>query len=338
MQAVVWQGPRRMQIESVPIPTPEEREVLVRVHAVGICGSEISGYLGQNSLRRPPLIMGHEFSGSVVAAPDVTGFAVGDRVTVNPMIPCGACVLCRNGRENLCLNRSLIGAHRPGAFAEYVAVPAKACYALPDTIDDIRGTLVEPTACALRAVELAGVAPASAMLIQGAGPIGLLSLVVALRAGASTVIVSDINPTRLGLACAWGATHGINPAERPLHDTVLALTDGMGVDAAIDAVGLPMTRKDAICAVRPGGRVVFIGLHEDETTVPANHIVRSEITVQGSFCYTQANFTGALRLLAHEFGPLDRSWIAMRPLGDADASFAQLIDNPSAATKIVLQP
>jgi threonine dehydrogenase-like Zn-dependent dehydrogenase len=189
MRAAIWFGPREMRVEDVPPPEIQPDEVLLRVQTAGICGSELSGYLGQNSLRRPPLIMGHEFVGTVAAlGAQVADRAIGERVTVNPMVPDGTCVMCHSGAEHLCLNRSLIGAHRPGAFAEYVAVPARVCYTLPDTLDDITGTLVEPLACALRAVAHAEVTLGSRVLILGAGPIGLLALVAALRAGASRSI------------------------------------------------------------------------------------------------------------------------------------------------------
>lgn len=338
MRAAIWQGPRMMAVEEIPRPDVAADELLLRVGFVGICGSELSGYLGHNSLRRPPLIMGHEFSGTIVAVgPSVADFQVGERVTVNPMVPDGTCVMCRNGHENLCLNRSLIGAHRPGAFAEYVAVPAKAAYRLPDTLDDLTGTLVEPLACAVRAVSLAGVTVGSQVVIMGAGPIGLLALAVARRAGASAIAIVDVNPARLALAREWGATHAIDPAQDDLAAIIGAATGGIGCDCAIDAVGLPVTRRQAVAAVRPDGRAIFLGLHEDETSLPINTIVRSEIGIQGSFCYSQTNFTAALRLLAEGFLPAAESWLTLRTLDEANASFAQLIDAPADITKIVLR-
>ena len=338
MRAAIWQGPRAMTVEEIPRPEAAADEILLRIGFAGICGSELSGYLGQNSLRRPPLIMGHEFTGTIAAVgASVTDFGVGERVTVNPMVPDGTCVMCRNGHENLCLNRSLIGAHRPGAFAEYVAVPAKAAYRLPDTLDDLTGTLVEPLACAVRAVSLAGVTVGSRVVIMGAGPIGLMALAVARRAGASMLAIVDVNPARLAVARGWGATHAINPAADDLAAIVGAATGGLGCDCAIDAVGLPVTRRQAVAAVRPDGRAIFLGLHEDETSLPINTIVRSEISIQGSFCYSQRNFTAAIDLLADGFLPDPESWLTIRGLDETDASFAQLIDAPADITKIVLR-
>ncbi len=338
MKAAVWHGPRMMRIEEVPYPRIAPDEVLLRVTAEGICGSELSGYLGQNSLRRPPLIMGHEFAGTVVeVGARATGRTVGERLTVNPMVPDNSCAMCRSGAEHLCLHRSLIGAHRPGAFAEYVAVPAKACYPLPDSLDDIAGTLVEPLACAVRAVEHAGATAGSSVAILGAGPIGLLALVAARLAGAAVVAIADVNPARLALARAWGATHTVDPRAQHLEAVMRDATNGLGCDSAIDAVGLPVTRNQAIAAVRPGGRVIFLGLHEDEVSLPGNTIVRSEITVQGSFCYSRANFLGAMQLLQEGRIPSAESWVTLRPLEEAGASFDQLIDAPADTAKVILQ-
>jgi L-iditol 2-dehydrogenase len=339
MRAAVWHGTRDIRLEDVPCPAESPDEVLLRVQAAGICGSELSGYLGQSSLRQPPLIMGHEFCGAIAQTGDrVTELAAGDRVTVNPLIADGSCVMCRHGQEHLCLHRSIIGAHRAGAFAEYVAVPARACHRLPAEIDDLTGTLVEPLACALRAVEHAGVTSGSRVLILGAGPIGLLALAAACRAGASVVVSADVNPARLDVARAWGATHAVNPGHQDPIAIVRGVTDQLGCDCAIDAVGLPVTRRQATEAVRPGGRAVFLGLHQDETAVAANWIVRAEITVQGSYCYSQANFTTALRLLRDGFLPAAATWLTIRPLAEANASFAQLIDAPGEITKVVLRP
>jgi threonine dehydrogenase-like Zn-dependent dehydrogenase len=328
-----------MQMADAPKPEPAPGEVLLKVDAVGICGSELSGYLGQNSLRKPPLIMGHEFSATVAdVASDVSGYTAGERVTVNPMIPCNACVMCRNGYENLCLNRSLIGAHRPGSFAEYVAVPAKTLYRLPDQVDAVAGTLVEPLACGLRAIELSQIGPGSSILIQGAGPIGLLVLLAAKRAGASVIAISDLVEERLAVANAWGATHPINPAKTNVVSLGKELTEGLGFDAVVDAVGLPITRQTAVLAARPGGHVVFTGLHEDETSLPCNTIVRSETNIHGAFCYTQHNFASAVRLISDGIVPANADWLTLRPLDEADASFAQLIDQPSTVTKVILTP
>jgi L-iditol 2-dehydrogenase len=338
MDALVWLGPRKMELRREPAPTPEPGEVIVAVEAVGICGSELSGYLGQNSLRRPPLIMGHEAAGRIAFDSDATlsdgsPARAGVRVTFNPLLTCGVCDRCRAGKSNLCRNRQLLSAHRPGAFATYVAVPAHLCIPLPDHVSLTLGSLTEPLACSVRAVAHTG-AP-ERLAILGAGPIGLLCLVAARAAGIEDILVSDISDRRLTVARAWGATATINARHNVLN-AVQAFAPG-GVDAVIDAVGLTVTRDQAVRAVTPGGRVVFIGLHEEESMLPANYIVRQEITVTGSFTYSDADFARALALLAEGRVSLDGDWLEERPLAAGPAAFEELLAGATRAAKIVLR-
>jgi threonine dehydrogenase-like Zn-dependent dehydrogenase len=190
MQALVWLGPRNMVQREEPMPQLEPGEVLISIGAAGICGSELSGFLGHNSLRVPPLIMGHECAGHVVRVTEgtfATGEAatIGARVTFNPLVVCGTCDRCLAGRSNLCRRRQLVGAHRPGGFAQYVTVPARQCYPLPErpsaSLSLVAGSLAEPLACSIRAVAHSGIKPQERLLILGAGPIGLFAVAAALR-------------------------------------------------------------------------------------------------------------------------------------------------------------
>lgn len=351
MQAAVWYGAREQRIETVPQPLPQADELLLRVDAVGICGSDLSGYLGHLSVRdgRAPLIPGHECTGTVVAlgaaAAEVASaggllppLALGQRVAVNPLLSDGSCPLCLRGLEQLCLQRTLIGAHRNGAFAEYVAVPARACYPLPDHLDAITGALAEPLACAVRAVQLAAVTAESSLLILGAGPIGLLTLAVAKQLGVRLVAISDVQPARLALAATWGADLTLNPLHESLPDTIRAATDGLGCDAAIDAVGVQATRAAGIAAVRPGGRVILVGLHEEAASVPANQIVRAEISLQGSYSYRPTTFAHAIELLAAGLLPPVADWVQLDTLANLTTRIASLIDHPGDSVKVIVQP
>lgn len=335
MRALVWHGPRSMTLEQVPEPRPAAGEVLLRTLSVGICGSELSGYLGESSLRHPPLVMGHEFCAVVEAAPPAGRFTPGDRVVVNPLLTCGACVPCRRGEENLCVQRSLVGAARPGAFADLLAVPESACHAAPAGVADDLVAMVEPLACAVRTVEQARVGVADAVVVVGAGAIGLFAVAVARRAGAGLLAVADPNAQRLETARAWGATHLLD-ARGDVPADVRRLTGGLGADVAIDAVGLAATRRTALRGARPGGRVVFIGLHEAESTLPVNEIVRSETEVVGSFCYRSHTFDRALALLREGLLP-EGAWQEVRPLEAGPASFDELLGGGVAASKIVLR-
>lgn len=340
MRALVWLGPREMAEQAVPRPQLAPDDVLIAVGAVGICGSELGGFLGHNSLRRPPLIMGHEAAGQIVeiaggTLADGTVPAVGDRVTFNPLVTCGVCDRCRAGRENLCRERQLLGAHRPGAFAEYIAVPARQCYRLPDAISLVAGSLAEPLACGVRAVEQAGVRPESSLLILGAGPIGLCCVAVARSLGVENIIVGDMSPARLAIARDWGARTTINVREENALAAIERLSPG-GVEIVIDAVGATGVRNQALAALVPGGRVVFIGLHDEESVLPANVMVRQELEIVGTFAYTPADFTRAVELLVQGTLKPGSEWLEERPLAAGPAAFADLVDSRTEIAKIVL--
>jgi len=329
-----------MAWREVPRSDPAAGEVRVKVQAVGICGSELSGYLGHNSLRTPPLVMGHEFSGVVeeVGAPAAAGPAVGARVVVNPLIGCGECGDCRGGHENLCLQRALIGAHRAGAFADSVVVPAAACLPLPAAVDFLTGSLAEPLACAVRAVSLAAGGDASrrSLRIIGAGPIGLLCSLVAQNSGFDEVSVHDPNERRVALAVAWGS------AGSSLDGDSAGSSQGVA-DAAIDAVGLEVTRQAALSAVRRGGTAVFVGLHAPQAAFDGNDLVRDEKVVRGCFAYTRHDFARAVALLEEGLVPPVEEWVTVRDLADGRACFEELTGPDPARTrpanvKIVLRP
>jgi threonine dehydrogenase-like Zn-dependent dehydrogenase len=337
MKALVWTEPKTMIISEIEKPVPGVGEVLIRVSSTGICGSELSGYLGENSLRKPPLIMGHEFCGRIEGLGEaVDSSLTGRQVVVNPLIPCRKCHMCRNGYENRCLHFSLIGAHRPGAFAEWVTVPDYACYVVEDTFGVIEGTLVEPLACSMRAVRLGKVSTMDKVVIFGAGIIGLTSLRMAKFAGASQVIVVDTNPKRLDIALQWGATKVVYADQENVVKRCLDMSNGFGIDVVIDAVGLPITRLQSIEIVRRGGTIVFCGLHSNETIIPGNVIVRSEINIVGSFAYTYKDFQNSLEyMIENTLVPITNNWLDERPLEQGNRSFQELISG-SRFAKIVL--
>ncbi|MFC5401375.1 galactitol-1-phosphate 5-dehydrogenase [Cohnella soli] len=329
MQALVYEGPRSMNIREVPVPSIKPDEVLIRVERVGICGSELSGYLGHNSLRKPPLIMGHEFSGVIAQAGDqVEGVSAGDRVTANPLITCGTCRYCRNGQSQLCGSRNLLGAHKPGAFAQFVAVPARNVYQLDDTVTFEEGALAEPFACAVHVCRLLELEPTDRLLIYGAGPIGLFALQAAQVYGVRDAVIVDLNEARLEIA-------------RELGGIAVTSLEGMdvtgGFDAAIDAVGAGITRQQSVAGVRAGGRVVFTGLHEADSNLPINDMIRSEVTVKGAFAYSQDDFETALRWIAQGRTHL-LPWTETARLSEGGACFEKLITGPGKIAKFFLSP
>lgn len=341
MKALVWEAARTMNMREQAEPEPAADEILVKVAHVGICGSELSGYLGHNALRVPPLIMGHEFAGEIIALgslaptfrPDLN---VGALVTVNPLWYCGDCSSCAAGLNQLCADRSLLGAHRPGAFAEYVCAPAKLALALPDGMDTRIGALTEPVGCGVRIAELAGDVADEDCLVIGAGPIGLLAMQMLLYKGAARVFVAEIDSARLAMADQLGGT-AIQPRENDTVEVVNSATGGAGVAVSVDAVGTALTREQCVATTRASGKLILSGLHEESSAMPVADIIRREIVARGSFAYAPADFARALDLLAQGAIRLD-PWIHEAPLAEGGDWFERLLDAPGDVSKVLLAP
>jgi threonine dehydrogenase-like Zn-dependent dehydrogenase len=339
MQNLVWTGPKTMEMQTAEVPNASDGEVLVKVEAVGICGSEIEGYLGHNSLRVPPLVMGHEFSGVISElGSGVESLTKGQKVVINPLISCGVCSSCRKGQVQLCSKRAIVGIHRPGAFAEYVAVPASAVHVVPDELDLFRASLTEPLACALRAARRAMEQhPFANVVVFGAGTIGLLSFLVAQILGASRIIVIDSNEARLETPKRLGAYATITPGQPDYIAKVKQWGGQSGIDVVIDAAGFQQTREAAVQMVNPGGTIMNIGLGVDQTQLPINVCIRNEISLLHSFSYHAQDFYDALELL--KSGKInEHDWSEIRPLGAGNQAFLDLVQGRVAKAKIFLSP
>ncbi|NMP21368.1 alcohol dehydrogenase catalytic domain-containing protein [Sulfobacillus sp. DSM 109850] len=305
----------------------------MRTETVGICGSEVSAYLGHNELRVPPLVMGHEFSGRIEEDIPHRKLRAGDLVTVNPLVTCGICDDCRSGQRQYCSQRRLIGVDYPGAFASRLAVPPSQCYRVSDPV---LGSLVEPLACAIRAGNQARITPNDAVLVIGAGIVGLLSAWVAHRRGARRVILADTNASRLRHGPSFGVDTVVDAANSDVGGAVHKL-EPRGVDRVIDAVGFSATRNAAIKALRRGGRAVFLGLHENDSVLPGNGIVRDEFEIVGSFCYSDIEFQEAVEWMNGGALKPSAAWLDVRPASQGDAAFREQADGPAPFPKIVLQ-
>jgi threonine dehydrogenase-like Zn-dependent dehydrogenase len=317
-----------MSVGELPEPAaPAAGQVLVRPEAVGICGSEVEGYLGHMGNRHPPLVMGHEFAGSVVRAGRDAEALEGARVAVNPLSGCGDCRLCRAGQGNLCADRRLIGVHSDGAFADLVLAPAASVRPLPDGVSSRTGALAEPLANGVHAVRLGldGGAVERAVVV-GAGTIGLVTLQAAVRLGIGQVSVVEPQDERRARAAGSGADE-VHASEEEAIEAGGAHGDGLGADLVIDAVGAEATRRMAVRLVRPGGSVVCIGLAADDTTLGFHDVVRGQLRIQGSYAYTMDDYEQAL-------GWLVAGDVALGELPgvlDLDAgpeAFARLADGP----------
>ncbi|MCD9023793.1 alcohol dehydrogenase catalytic domain-containing protein [Cohnella sp. NL03-T5] len=332
MRALVYEGPWTMNIRNVPVPEPGENEVLIHVERAGICGSELGGFLGHNSLRKPPLIMGHEFAGTIAKTGNgAVKYRKGDRVTVNPLETCGECVDCLGGNEQLCSRRKLLGAHAPGAFAEYVVVAENNIYLLPDSVTMDQAAFTEPLACAVHLCRMLNLNPDDRLLIMGAGPIGLFALAAARTLGLRDIVVADLNVERLRIVAELG---GI-PAQGA--EEIAKLKPNDGFHAAVDAVGLQATRLGCVESVRRGGRIGLTGLHEADSNLPINTIIREELKLLGAFAYAPNDFETALQWIAE--GNINLlPWTEHRPLEQGQACFETLISGPGAIAKIMLRP
>ena len=342
MKALLLSQYRHLEIAEMPVPAPARDELLVRVAACGICGSDVHGYDGSSGRRIPPLVMGHEAAGTVAeTGAGVSGFAKGDRVTFDSTVYCGECNNCRRGDMNLCDRRQVLGVscgdyRRNGAFAEFVVVPARIAHHLPDNLSFQEAALLEAVAVALHAASLAPIQSGSTALVVGAGTIGLLVQQALAVAGCSPVLVSDVDATRLKLSASLGATT-ILGSGTDLVNEVLRLTNGTGVDIAVEAVGLNQTVATAINATRKGGNVVLVGNISPEVTLPLQTVVTRQIRLQGS-CASAGEYPRAIELMSSGKINVKPLISAVAPLADGPQWFERLYSREPNLMKVVLQP
>ncbi len=344
MKALLLSEPSKLDItDDMPRPVPGPSEVLIRIVACGICGSDVHGYDGSSGRRIPPLVMGHEASGTVAEVGEgVHQFAVGDRVTFDSTVYCGECEYCRIGEVNLCDNRQVVGVscgdyRRHGAFAEYVVVPERIVYRLPNQLGFAEAAMLEAVSVALHAVREAGLRGGEIALVIGSGMIGLLTLQAARAAGCSRVYIADIDPSRLALAREMGADDAIHASCAELVAQVQRLTGGKGVDVVFEAVGRNQTVAGAIDSVRKGGTVVLIGNITPEVTLPLQKVVSRQIRLQGTAA-SSGEYPEAIELMrtgAIRVGPLIT---AVAPLEDGPRWFERLHRGEPNLMKVVLTP
>jgi L-iditol 2-dehydrogenase len=342
MKALVLSKYRSLEIAEVPTPGVGAGEVLIRVGACGICGSDVHGYDGSSGRRIPPIVMGHEAAGRIAAVgAGVTGLAEGDRVTFDSTIYCGACEYCRRGEVNLCDNRQVLGVScgdysRAGAFAEFVVVPARVVYKLPESISFAEAAMLEAVAVAIHAVSLAEISAESTALVVGAGTIGVLILQALRAAGCGRVFVSDVDATRLKMAKELGAEDVLS-ANDDTAAQILQRTRGVGVDVAMEAVGRNETVNAAIASVRKGGTVVLVGNISPDATLPLQRVVTRQIRLQGS-CASAGEYPEAIALMANGAIRVKPLITAIAPLADGPQWFERLYAREPNLLKVVLTP
>lgn len=343
MKALVLTEYKQFSYEETPAPQPGPDEVLVAVKACGICGSDVHGMDGSTGRRRPPIIMGHEASGIVAGTGSaVQGWAAGDRVTFDSTIYCGQCQVCRRGEINLCDHRRVLGVscetyRQDGAFAEFVAVPQRILYRLPEGLPFEHAALVEPFAIALHAIGRARPRLNDAVVVVGAGMIGLALAQALHLAGCGRLIAVDVAEERLALAKKFGATHTLNPAGGNAAAAILDLTEGRGADLAFEAVGVTATVDLALGCLRKGGTATLVGNVSPKIEFALQSAVTRELTLHGS-CASRGEYPAVLDLLARGAlhpGPLIS---ATAPLAQGAAWFDRLYRKEPGLLKVVLKP
>jgi L-iditol 2-dehydrogenase len=342
MKALVLDDYKKLNLRDVTQPVPTPGEVLVRVAACGICGSDVHGYDGSSGRRVPPIVMGHEAAGEVAALGDgVTGFAPGDRVTFDSTIFCGECPFCARGAINLCDRRTVLGVscgeyRRSGAFAEFVTVPARILHHLPPSLSFAEAAMLEPAAVALHAVRVSEMNAGKTALVLGAGMIGLLTMQAARARGAARVLIADIDATRLEIARSLGADEILHLSGEDLAREVTARTGG-GADIAFEAVGRQETIDAAIASVRKGGTVTLIGNIAPRVTIPLQVVVSRQLRLQGTAA-SAGEYPQAIAMIAGGEIQVKPLITAIAPLEDGPRWFERLYAHEPNLMKIVLAP
>jgi len=333
MKALVYTQPNEVQLQERPLPELTAGEVVLKIEAVGICGSDMHAWHGHDPRRKPGLVLGHEFVGRIEqsAAP---GFDVGTRFTGNPLITCGVCEYCVQGRNNLCANRTMVGMTRPGAFAEFMSIPAASLIAMPQDMSTRAAALTEPAATAWHAVNLTIRALTRPIhecrvLIIGGGAIGMLSALLLRHLGSRRVVLSELNALRRDAVAVHAQGETLDPrATEPAEGSF---------DVVIDAVGAKATRVQAFSAVKPGGVIMHVGLQEGASEIDMRKLTLAEITLLGTYTYTTADLRATVDALhSGVFG--DLAWVEERSLSDAAQAFIDLDSGKTASAKIILRP
>ncbi len=343
MKALILKEYNLFSYENVETPHPADDEVLIRVHACAICGSDVHGMDGSTGRRIPPVVMGHEASGVIeMLGKAVTDFAVGERVTFDSTVSCGDCFYCRRGEINLCDNRRVLGVscseyNFPGAFAEYVVVPRRILYRIPSQVSFLHAAMVEPLSIALHALERTKVSLGDIAVVVGAGMIGSLLIQLLRAAGCSHIIAVDLVQERLELASRLGADTILKSDEVDVQNEVLRLTNGRGVDLAYEVVGITPTLMTAIATLRKGGSLVLVGNLSQLSEFPLQSVVTKQLTLFGS-CSSAGEYPRCLEWISSGRIDIESFISVVAPLSEGAAWFRKLQAGKPGLMKVILQP
>ena len=340
MKALVMHEYGKLCYEDVADPKPGKGEVLIRLKACSVCGSDVHGLDGSTGRRRPPVIMGHEASGMIAELGEgVTNYKVGDRVTFDSTIYCNECDMCKAGKVNLCRSRRVLGVsceeyNQPGCFAEYVVVPEYILYPIPDNVSYVQAAMIEPLSVAYHAATRTKINPGDTVVVVGVGTIGLLTAQVVKSFGAGKIIAVDIDDKRLELAKANGATHGVNSLKPGALEEIIAISGGDGVDVAIDATGIEATANMCVKSVHTDGSVILIGNVAPTINFPLQYVVTRQISLFGS-CASAGEYPQCLELISQGKVEVDSMISKLVPLAEGDYWMQKIYRREDGLSKIV---
>jgi L-iditol 2-dehydrogenase len=343
LKALIHTKPYTFEYSDFPDPVAGDDDVLIRVKACGICGSDVHGFTGKTGRRIPPLIMGHEAAGIVEeAGKDVKGFEKGDRVCFDSTVYCNKCEACRAGRYNRCDERQVLGVSVPafrrhGTFAEYVVVPWWIVAKIPADLSFVHSALLEPASIGTHAANRAPISADDTVVVIGAGTIGLFILQAARLRGAAKVVAVDINEFRLDLAKKLGADRVINPLKSDLTETILQETDNKGANVTLEAVGYAKTFANAVSITKMGGHVVAVGNLERKAEFDLQQLVARELTFTGSYA-SSGEFSDCIELVASGKINVEPLISDVLPLEEGPDAFDRLLKGQENLLKIVLEP
>ncbi|MEM7313529.1 MAG: galactitol-1-phosphate 5-dehydrogenase [Planctomycetota bacterium] len=343
MKAMLLSEYKKLDIVDMPTPEFSDNELLIRVEACGICGSDIHGWDGSSGRRKPPLVMGHEAAGTIEAVgSSVSKFSEGQRVTFDSMVSCGNCPACMNGSINLCENRQVMGVscdefRRHGAFAEYVVVPEHIAFGFPESLKFEHAAMVEPVSIAIHAANITPIQLGDTAVVVGSGMIGLLVVQAARLAGCSTVIAVDLDDAKLKIAKSLGADATLNAKNDDVVAEVMKLTGGKGADVSFEVVGATPTVNAAIECTRRGGAITLVGNLAPTVDFPLQAVVTRELRVQGS-CASNGEYPQCIDYLNRGDIRVEPLITAMADLEEGPEWFARLYGGEPGAMKVLLKP
>lgn len=342
MKALVLEEYNKFVLKEVEKPRIQPDEVLVRIQACSICGSDVHGMDGSTGRRIPPVIMGHEAAGIIEqVGQNVEGWKEGDRVTFDSTLYCGECEFCKRGEVNLCDNRRVFGVscgeyRFNGAFAEYAAVNQRILYKLPEEVSFLQAAMIEPLSIAVHAVRVSNIAQDQDVAVVGTGMIGLLLVQVLAAKGCRKLIAVDVDDDKLALAKRFGATHIVNSKGDAVKE-ILDITQGRGLDASFEAVGIEVTGNIAIKSLRKGGTAVLVGNLSAMESLPVQAIVTRQLSVLGS-CASAGEYDECIQLIAEKKVDVEAFVSASAPLDEGAEWFKRLYAKEPGLMKVILLP